>query len=161
MILMGALALMGCGDPHRPIPVSGLVTLDGNPVEGATLSFFAIDSAKEGRPAQGVTNGQGLFFMTTMTDGDGVIPGTYKVVINRYRPTVLKVETPAFPEGIGGEEAKQDFYYEHFESKGLAPFTNVLPPQYASMQETPFTITVTKRDHLVFDLTTPTTPTEE
>jgi len=64
-------------------PVDGVLTLDGQPVAGATLQFIP----KEGRPAVGRTDQNGKYALTTFVDGDGALPGTYRVaiVLNRQR----------------------------------------------------------------------------
>lgn len=95
-VAVGAVAVMaltasGCGKPadNRPkrVPFSGKVTLDGAPVEGATV-VLAPESG-QGNAASGMTNAEGVVVFTTFESRDGVVPGKYLV-------TVAKT---AFPEG--------------------------------------------------------------
>lgn len=66
----------GCG--HKMAKVEGIVTLDGEPVEGATVTFIPDGS---GLQASGRTGSDGVFRLSTRTTGDGVAHGTYKVII--------------------------------------------------------------------------------
>jgi hypothetical protein len=70
-------------DPNRPktAPVSGVVTYKGQPVEGATITFFA--QPGKGRGAVGSTDASGQFTMTTFQPKDGAIPGSYRVSISK------------------------------------------------------------------------------
>jgi hypothetical protein len=43
----------------KPVPVSGTVTLNGQPIEGAEVSFFPADA--KGRAATGMTDMAGRF----------------------------------------------------------------------------------------------------
>jgi hypothetical protein len=75
----GLLCLPGCtSDPNRPRKLSGVVTLDGKPVENAIVTFNPIGT---GRTANGKTGPDGTFHLTTRSDGDGVIPGHYKATV--------------------------------------------------------------------------------
>lgn len=88
---LAVLANTGCGKPvdTRPkrVPFSGKVTLDGAPVEGATV-VLAPESGS-GNAASGMTNAEGVVQFTTFESRDGAVPGKYLV-------TVAKT---AFPEG--------------------------------------------------------------
>ena len=88
------LGLAGCGeDPgvtDRPatVPVSGVVTLGGNPVEGATVTFHAGVPAPgqtaQGNSAVGQTDAEGRFQLKTFEANDGAVPGEYVVTISKY-----------------------------------------------------------------------------
>ncbi|MBN2293061.1 MAG: hypothetical protein JXM70_11585 [Pirellulales bacterium] len=87
---------IGCG-PGRPktVPVTGVVTLDGKPVQGASVKF---EPKNEGRPAMGETDQEGKFSLKTFDPGDGAILGEHQV-------TVRKVEVSGFqadPDGLSG-----------------------------------------------------------
>lgn len=106
---IGCLVLMllfvGCGetvDVDRPetAPVTGSVTYNGQPVEGATVTFMA--GASGGRGAVGTTDASGKFQLTTFEAGDGAIPGAYKVKIAKTvggAPTAEGGEIMAPPTG--------------------------------------------------------------
>ena len=45
------IPIVGCGDPYQLAPVSGRVTYDGKPLEGATVIFSPMNAPeKTGRP---------------------------------------------------------------------------------------------------------------
>jgi len=70
----------GCGssDP-KPIKVSGTVTLDGQPLPDAMVTFLPVE--KDGQAATGMTDSQGVFSLTTHTTDDGANAGDYKVIV--------------------------------------------------------------------------------
>jgi hypothetical protein len=70
---------MGCGSKKNLVKVEGKVTLDDQPLAGATVSFIPADG--NGVPANGRTGDDGSFQLTTFNSGDGARPGDYKVVI--------------------------------------------------------------------------------
>jgi hypothetical protein len=85
-MLAGGLALLvtlaGCGRGHYP--VHGKVTFpDGTPLtEG--LVMFETSGAGDGMPvsARGEIQADGRFELSTHKPGDGVPPGTYRVLIS-------------------------------------------------------------------------------
>jgi hypothetical protein len=72
------LLLIGVGCGIRPVPVEGLVTLDGRPLKDAAVTFTAEGN---GRVATAITGNDGSFHLTTFTTGDGALPGDYRVTI--------------------------------------------------------------------------------
>ena len=77
----------GCGGSDKWVegrekvyPTSGKVTLDGKPVEGAVVMF--ISTAKP-LSAQGLTNANGEYQLTTYADRDGAIAGEHKVTVRK------------------------------------------------------------------------------
>ena len=76
-----ALIAAGCGDTSgvsKRYPIKGTVTYAGKPVETGEISFRSLDA--NGRDATGsITNGS--YYLTTVNDGDGALPGKYKVTI--------------------------------------------------------------------------------
>jgi hypothetical protein len=74
--------LPGCGS-KGPAPVTGKVLLEGVPLPNVRAIFSPIG---EGRPANGVTDAEGVFSLTTVRPGDGAFPGKYKVIIQQYDP---------------------------------------------------------------------------
>lgn len=155
--LAGLLLLVcmasGCGGKYKPVPVRGVVTLDGKPVEAATVYFYAVGDAKEGRLAQGITDKHGEFYLSTMRERDGALPGEYKVVIHKYVPTRPNLKIPDFPNTPEGKQERDDFMYRNFEAKGVQPFKNSLPAKYGNSESTPLTCKVSSRMNVKFELT--------
>jgi hypothetical protein len=137
------LAATGCGGKFTPVPVRGVVTLDGKPVEAATVYFYAVGDDKDGRPAFGTTDKDGVFRLSTLGNDDGALPRHYKVVVTKYVPTNPNLKIPDFPDTLEGRNARSDFMYRNFEDKGIQPFTNSLPSRYGDSNTTPLECTVT------------------
>jgi hypothetical protein len=76
LALLAALAAGGCGG--KTAKVQGVVTLDGKPLPGATVTFIPAGS---GRPAGGRSESDGSFRLTTFRPEDGALPGEYKVIV--------------------------------------------------------------------------------
>jgi len=83
-VLAAAVCLTGCSS--RP-QVQGVVTLDGTPVEGATVSFISADGKDI---FTGFTDASGKFTLQGNDQKPGAAPGTYKVTV---------VKTPAMKTG--------------------------------------------------------------
>lgn len=85
--LIGVLAIAlittaGCG---KYAPVEGVVTLDGQPLAGATVMFIPTETSPgRGGPRQAnaLTDGEGRFRLETVNK-TGAIPATYKVMVSK------------------------------------------------------------------------------
>lgn len=105
-LLTLTLLLQGCGGPSRPrtYPVSGSVTYKGTPIEGAIVTLVPNDT-ENGESAVGTTNAAGKFDLTTFSNGDGAVAGSYKVKVIKFEyPKLKESAAPAAPSG-GGEVA--------------------------------------------------------
>ncbi|MEX0793086.1 MAG: hypothetical protein WD045_08120 [Pirellulaceae bacterium] len=94
------VGILGCGaavDDDRPhmVPVTAVVTYEGKPIQGASVTFASSDS----RGAVGRTDKNGAAVMWTFEAGDGVIPGDYEVSIRK-----LEVLALPDPETVSPEE---------------------------------------------------------
>jgi hypothetical protein len=148
-VLLAAAA--GCDGRRAPVPVSGTVTLDGNPVEGATVTFHLVGDDKDGRPAIGQTDKTGTFRLTTGTE-DGARPGEYKVVIVKNVLPGPKRKMPDFPDTPEGRNQREHFLWKQFGDDQL-PYRNVLPDRYADLRATPLTCKVPGDGPVHFPLT--------
>jgi hypothetical protein len=80
-LLLGACSgcgTAGSGTLPQLVPVKGKVTFKGQPVTVGTVHFEPDDY---GRPASGKLQSDGSFVLTTLKEGDGVIPGHHRVTI--------------------------------------------------------------------------------
>lgn len=136
------LSFSGCSsgvDPekaNRPkvYPISGVVTLAGEPVEKAVVVFVGTGGAT----ARGTTDESGNFTLTTFDQDDGAVAGEQQVSILKeeagYDPNQLKIgEAPPVVE--------KD--------------RNALPKKYADPKTSGLTANVseTETNHFTFDLT--------
>ena len=80
------LATLGCGSKgsHLPktVPASGVVTLDGKPVDGAQVVLVPPPGGGT-TGASGVTDSSGRFSLRAYVDKDGAIPGTYQAQVSK------------------------------------------------------------------------------
>ncbi|QDU61137.1 hypothetical protein Pan216_19910 [Planctomycetes bacterium Pan216] len=87
------LFLAGCAsgtDLPKTIPVTGIVTYKGEPVDEASVSFIP----KSGRPATGTTNNLGEFELTTFRQNDGALVGEHQVTIEKMVPKMGSEKDP-------------------------------------------------------------------
>lgn len=75
---LGFLVLGGCGGSGM-VPVRGVITYDGAPLEQASLAFLP---EGEGEPAHSMTRTGGAFELDTH-DRRGAKPGKYKVTVTK------------------------------------------------------------------------------
>ena len=117
-ILFLGTSIVGCGDstglPKR-YAVKGTVTYKGAPVEKGTISFKPED-ATNGRAATGdIENGS--YYLTTAIDGDGALPGKYKVTISSREADFSKAEANI----TGGSMRQDDVAAAYQDAKKLTP----------------------------------------
>ena len=88
MSLGGLGLLLGSGGDDDGLPqryhVSRKVTYNGKPARPGTINFLPQDG--EGQGASGPIN-DGAYDLTTLTPGDGAIPGTYRVTVTAIEAT--------------------------------------------------------------------------
>jgi len=80
-LLLIPVLLVGCGESGpRTVEASGVVTLDGNPVEKAQVTFI---DANASNPAVAITDAQGRFSLRYNAEKSGAIPGNYQVQVSK------------------------------------------------------------------------------
>lgn len=134
------MAFAGCNGPTVDTePVTGVVTLDGEPVEGATVTFVPVDPTK-GVSAAGRTDAQGVYKLTAMVTGEeqavaeaGTKPGEYYVGVRKAIPSQYVGADEAEEQGIEATELKP----------GESPKTDfVVPRKYRIPKESGLQVTV-------------------
>lgn len=103
---LALLLLAGCGG--GAVPVSGVVTLDGQALAGASVSFEPSGNGQrsDGRGGSyGKTDASGRYNLRLVTsDGAGALPGTHVVRISLY-------EEGGEGESDGGGHEKLPLHY--------------------------------------------------
>lgn len=132
------VAVAGCGY-RRPglLPTGALVTLDGKPVAGASVTLVP---SKPGRPAMGMSDDSGRVTFSTYGSRDGVPPGEYKAVVTKLVPTkkakakLEKLSPRPAAEGEEGAEPMTEMQDDDYE--------NLLPARYAGIGTTDLSVTI-------------------
>ncbi len=134
-VCLAALAILGCnqgGSSLDTVPVSGVITLDGKPVEGAVVTFAPTSTT--GTAASGKTDASGRYQLTTQNPGDGALPGSYNVIVSKTEgdSTTSSVIKP----GMTDEEATRAVMEARDAAGGVDPvIKDVLPVKYKSTAE--------------------------
>jgi hypothetical protein len=128
----------GCGGSGKPVKTEGLVTLDGKPVDGATVTFHP--AAEQGRSATGLTGVDGVFQLQTFAEADGALPGEYKV-------TVIKTEAAEAPGSASGPQQMMKTMFNRKKKR-----TSLLPKEYADISRTPLRVQVPHKGQVTLQL---------
>lgn len=73
------LGVAGCGGGPETAPVTGIVTLDGDPLPGAAITFSP--ESTEGSTSHGMTDAQGKYSLMFTRDKSGAMIGKHNVLI--------------------------------------------------------------------------------
>lgn len=147
LTLILAICTLGCGGESsdkfkaaRPktTPVSGKVTLDGAPVEGATVTLHP---TLGGNSATGMTDSSGQFKLMTFEKDDGAVPAEYKV-------SIRKLAASAAGPAPGPDDPGYD------PNPKEEPPKHLLPEQYADFLKSGLSATISTepKTDLNFDL---------
>lgn len=120
----------GCGD-GRPslVPVTGILTLNGEPVADAQVGFQPQGIAGYERPSLATTDSQGRFVVGTYDKEDGLPVGKYVVTVFK-REAVSKV-----PENYNSEDVAANTQPVRYQW--------TVPRQYSDAEESGLTVEVT------------------
>lgn len=116
------VAASGCGKGRVFVPVTGTVTLDGEAVEGATVSFVP-KVAEGGSSATGITDASGKFELSSGAES-GAAPGEYYISVAKIETTIIENDNPLLNKVQFG--------------------ANELPEQYSDAKSSGLTATVKK-----------------
>jgi hypothetical protein len=85
LVYLAVTCAAGCSGSKKFAPVSGKVTLNGDPLANATVSFQPIakeGSIEAGPGSTGTTNDKGEFSLTVATGERGALVGKHRVIIS-------------------------------------------------------------------------------
>lgn len=140
-VLAAALAISsGCGlggDDDRPktVEAKGIVTLDGAPIEGASIVFAPVEPGEGKYPAQARSDATGNFELTAFESKPGAVPGQYKVMVSR----TVEVTGGAPPTA---EQLGEDAEHMTEEEKAGVRWVNDLPQKYANPNDSGIVIEI-------------------
>ncbi len=140
-------ALGGCGDSGPDVlPVTGSVSLEGKPLEGATVTF----STKEGKLAAGelafgTTDAQGRFRLRSQAGPtetlDGAVAGEHRVTISKLIPPQGMTEE-VYQQKVEAEKQAGESGVYGAPREVVPPRVELLPAQYSNPQQTTLTASV-------------------
>ena len=151
-----ALTLAGCGGDGRrldTVPVSGVVRVNGQAMEGAVVTF---SPQGDGHAASGTTDASGKYTLTTEISGDGAVPGSYQVMVTKF-------EQPNAPTAPAAGESDIDAAYRAAEAAGVdimgtpretvprVTAKSLVPEKYRNPQTSGLTATVSSEGANQFD----------
>ncbi|MEZ6131614.1 MAG: hypothetical protein R3C59_23330 [Planctomycetaceae bacterium] len=107
----------GCGKPPKggpreaTYPITGVVTVDGNPETQVQVTCHPVSESKLSAPSVAYTNADGEFSIGTYEAGDGAPAGDYKLTFrwgqinlmtgrydgDKFKGKYAKVESSEFP----------------------------------------------------------------
>ena len=133
-----AVGFTGCSGDAGPTVqyVEGVVTLDGEAIEGVTVGFSPVD-VQEGIAATGTTDSNGVYKLTSSQGGkpdQGAVAGEYTVTFRKVKGTFAEALTPDDPGyeksmASGKEESAPALEY-------------VVPARYGNPADSEFKVTV-------------------
>lgn len=143
LVVLMLVFAVGCGggkDPNRPktCPVSGIVTLSGTPVEGATVNFQLAGGKTS---SLGMTDASGKYTLSTFGGSDGARPGDYKVSIVKYDRQAVQTPPPG-QLAPGGIDEKTYAPPQATGANEPAVPKNRLPEKYANPETSQLTAKV-------------------
>jgi hypothetical protein len=93
------LCVMGCGTSNLPelAPVTGVVTVGGQPVANAVVTF----TPQDGRPSKGTTDESGRFELMYTPEAEGAMLGEHTIRV----ALLQSAEEDDLPEGAATPQA--------------------------------------------------------
>ncbi len=140
LLFLFTFAAIGCGGANKPVKTDGIVTVEGTPAVGVTVEFIPEDEALPS--ANGITDDDGKFRLTTYSTGDGAVPGSYKVVVRQSIPEDEADQGKSDnPEGIknmmkahsgrmkkpGGKDSQKGLIHTRYSKESTTPLKQQIP----------------------------------
>ena len=125
----------GCGPKEKRSGVTGTVTMDGKPVDGAQITFTPV-TGNPSNEAYGRTDKEGKYSLRGLIGGEktGALTGQYKV-------TIMKKMS------VDSGKKQPDIYPDENGKPKMVPVLiekDVLPVIYSDLNKTPLTATISE-----------------
>jgi len=145
-LMLGLATLGGCGNGLHDLRAK--LTLDGKPLEGAVVTLLSVGESRN-RSASGMSDAAGDVRFTTFHLNDGVLPGSYKVIVVKMAKNAA--EAAASYDRNNPEDLERLMALERSGNVDYTP--TLLPRAYLTPDTTPLSCTVpTESGEVVFDL---------
>lgn len=154
-LFVAIATIVGCGDSGPVcVPVTGTLTLDGEPLAFKSLTLTPIEGTTGGG-ASGYSDGQGKYQVLAMVSGavrdfNGCPPGRYRVTISEPMIPISDADFDAARQGElleNGEPAAAVFMPSTPKRKKQAK--GAIPSVYASSQMSPLVIDVAEGNEII------------
>lgn len=135
------IAPLGCGglDGLPRQAVSGKVTLDGQPLDSALITFTPADEGGSSTPAATRVSG-GAF---SVSQADGLVPGKYRVSLSVAKEVPVKASRKKETDSVTGEEI----------TPPTSALSETLPARYNAQSELTAEVTKAGPNEFTFSLT--------
>lgn len=146
IVLWTLVFVLGCSGGRVGPPtytVRGQVTSAGKPVEGITVSFRPKDPNSGQRPANGETDSDGRYELTTFSRGDGATAGEFGVTLLKF--AARQEDTSPKQSNAGKGRNESDIW------NPAPPPANQLPKKYADPKTSGMSAVVTPDGENLFD----------
>ena len=144
VLVLITFAVIGCGPQGLDTQyVEGIITLDGEPLGGALITFHPVDR-EEGKTAAGNSDTSGRFTLTS----DGGLPER-GALEGEYVVTIRKVENQTVADPRANTPSMQSSRPTEYSVQVV-----ITPRVYSSLGTTPLKATVQRgRNNLPFEMT--------
>lgn len=128
-------------------PVSGIVTLDGQPVADATVIFTPVQVSKDTFSATGITDAQGKYSLKTdfspSVTSDGAVAGEYAVTVTKSNKSASDApKSGPSPEDMAKMMSGNKERGGRRTGGNRGTTDSALPPKYASSSASGITFKV-------------------
>lgn len=153
LVVLSLLAVGGCGSESgfpKTYPVTGVVKVDGKPVEGAIVTFQLENGQGN---AIGNTDAKGEFSLSTYRPNDGAVVGQYRVAITKPAAGGAAGDTPP-PGQIASADLPSDYAPPAAPAANAGAKKNEVPSKYANDQTSGLraAVAASGKNYFEFDL---------
>ena len=139
LLISASVLLAGCGNVDdglpRTVEASGIVTCDGEPLEGGAIVVMQDDGKYF---ARGISDNRGRFSLDAFETKSGAVPGKYKMTISKT-VTVDKATPTVTPKGLDDD---QEHAAEGDPERANASWVNDLPNKYSNPTTSGLEVTI-------------------
>lgn len=110
------------------VEATGYLTLDGEPVDGASIVFAPADGKTHA--AKALSDSSGYFSLDAFPSKEGAVPGDYKILVTKTVETKGGTPPPNSPAAKLSETAMEEGKAHAQEDTEEVHWINVLPTKY-------------------------------
>ncbi len=120
LFIVSLSVIAGCSHTATDLPdlgqVTGVITLDDQPLEGATVTFVPED----GRPSKATTDASGKYELLYIDDTKGAFIGKHKVTVSKMVDKAVESGKKLSPEEIQSGNKEESIIAKYNTSTTLA-----------------------------------------